>query len=112
MATRLLSLLMLFVFSAMASSSMILTVIANENAEHESSVLYHDNGIPCPDSDNGVACDDGCPCFCCPGHITMILPSMGLSLATPPLVESRRLGLSDTLHPKDDFRRIFRPPRA
>jgi len=112
MATRLLSLLMLFVFSVMTSSSMLLTVIANENAEHESPVLYHDNGVPCPDSDNGVACDDGCPCFFCPGHITMILTSMRLSLATPPLAESRRLEFSDTLHPKDDFRRIFRPPRA
>ena len=112
MGKRLLSVSILFVFSMMAASPLLVTVVVNERAEHESSVLHHDDGVPCPDGDSEGACDDGCPCFCCPGHVTMIFTSSGMLFVNIPRTESHRLESPDTLHPKDDFRRIFRPPRA
>lgn len=70
------------------------------------------NSAPCPDeSPDHQPCSDDCLCLCCPGHSSVLLRSMTVTLA--PLAGCD--GLADQpgiALPDEENRRVFRPPRS
>jgi hypothetical protein len=110
MVKRFLSLLMACALGAMVASP-LLAMASGEDGQ-ESSALHHDDGAPCPDGDSESPCDDGCPCFCCPGHATALYSPASALFATPSRVTGDLFGPSEDALPDGAFNRVFRPPRV
>ena len=73
---------------------------------------YHGGGSPCPDGDDGEACDPSCPCACCPGHAPAVF--LGLAASSAALLQAASLRPPPTEdRPQDEFARgVFHPPRS
>ena len=95
------------VFLAMTPLHAIWDRVVGEHAHHTLTA----ESRPCPDeSEDHEPCPDGCLCLCCPGHTSVLLRTMTVSLA--PVLGGE--GLADSLGeilPDAVSRRIFRPPR-
>ena len=84
---------------------------ATEHLNRSQSAVHHEDGVPCPDCDGQDPPDGNCSCLCCPCHATVGMLSMGTNLTSPDL-SAPRFGPPDTVHPRGNHDRIFRPPRV
>lgn len=98
-------------FSVAMAMTPLEAIWARTVDDHETHILSA-SSTPCPDeSPDHESCPDGCLCLCCPGHTSVLLRSMTVSLS--PLGGGE--GLADQyglILPDEVTRRIFRPPRS
>ena len=100
----------LFVFIAMLASAV---VGEDLHAATNTSEVHHSGSSSCPDPDSDEdPCDPGCPCACCPGHVTAVASTPGRHTLDAFLSGMVQAFVPDGLHPKDVRSRIFHPPRV